>query len=372
MRISIIEAYWYYPEVGCEFPAQLAKKGHEVTAILWNDVASNATKQVFSNGFTVYKLPGINLFTAINLSNYPYVFGLPQTIAGLKPEIVDCQSHLFITTAQAVKAAKELGVPSVITVHGVMAVRDFATNMAQYAYLYTVGSWIFRKANVVRCLTESDAAEVIRYGCPPEKVRIIPNAVDTNLFKPKNKRTKNLVTWVGRFVHEKGLQYLIEAAGLVARQHKDVEFMLIGDGPLRREIETIVKRNGLSMNITFTGNRSHRQVAKTLQETALFVLPSLKEGMPLILLEAMACGVPVVCSRIPGISDVVTHGHNGLLVPDRNPEALANAILTLLDDESCGRRLGENARRLVAEKYGWDIIIKKIERVYDETIKEAH
>jgi glycosyltransferase involved in cell wall biosynthesis len=256
----------------------------------------------------------------------------------------------------------------VVTVHGVMARRDHATNLAQYVYLYTLGSRTFRKVNLVRCLTNSDAEEIMRCGCPSEKIRVIPSAVDTDLFRPENKQAENLIAWVGRFVQEKGLRYLVEAARLVVDQHKDVKFMLVGDGSLRRKIVSMVDRNGLSENVIFAGKLAHKEIAKTLQKATLFVLPSLREGMPFALLEAMACGVAVVGSHIPGISNVVTHEENGLLVPPENPEALANAILMLLNDESLRRRLGQNARRLMVEKYSWNIITNKIEKLYHEVL----
>jgi len=373
MHIAIVAAYWHYPEVAYEFPQHLVKQGHNINAILWNQKAHNIARHAVTNGFTIYKLPGINFFALFNSSQkYPYIFGLRRVIAQLRPELIDCQSHLFLTTIQAVKAAKELGIPSVVTVHGVTARRNLVTNMAQHIYLFSLGSWVFKEATLVRCLTKGDAQEIASYGCPPEKIRIIPNGVDTELFRPKNGQEENLVVWVGRFVQEKGLQYLIEAAKIVVSYRKDVKFMLIGDGPLMQEIRSMVDRYSLSNNIIFTGVVAHNQLTKTLQKATLFVIPSLKEGMPNTLLESLACGKPVIGSDISGINDIVTHGQNGLLVPPRNPEALANAILKLLDSKNLRRRLGQSARQLIVREYSWDIIIKKIEKVYHEAVEQAN
>jgi glycosyltransferase involved in cell wall biosynthesis len=351
----------------------LVKQGHNISAIVWNQKARNITRHVVTKGLNIYELPGINFFSTLNSSQkYPYIFGLRQAISQLRPELIDCLSPLFLTTIEAVKASKELGIPSVVTVHGVMAKRNLVTNMAQYIYLYSLGSWIFKEATLVRCLTKKDAQEIMRYGCPPEKIRIIPNGVDTELFRPENRQEENLVVWVGRFVQEKGLQYLIEAAKIVVSSLKNVKFMLIGDGPLMPKIRSMVNGYDLSNNIVFTGSVTHNQIAKTLQKATSFVLPSLKEGMPNALLESMACGKPVIGSDISGINDLVTHGQNGLLVPPRNPEALANAILTLLGSKNLRRRLGQSARQLIVREYSWDIIIKKIEKVYHEAVEQAN
>ncbi len=170
---------------------------------------------------------------------------------------------------------------------------------------------------------------------------------------------------------EKGLDCLIKAAKIVVKEYKNVEFALIGYGPLKEKAMKCAYDFGLSNNVHFMGPLSRDEVADLLGKASVFVLPSLKEGLPLSLLEAMASGVATVGSHVQGISDVVTHERNGLLVPSENPEALANAIVTLLVDESLRRRLGQNARRLMEKKHNWNIVTSKIERVYDEVTRRV-
>lgn len=369
VHVVIVAAYWYYPEAAYEFPLRLVRKGHKVTAILWNQNASIDTRNDVADGFTVYNVRGVNPCGAIDSGfRYPYVFGLSRMISKLKPDIIDCQSHLFLTTVQAIRAAKDLGIPSVVTVHGVMAKRGGLMNLAQYVFLFTLGSWIFRETDLVRCLTENDAKEVAKYRCPRDKVRIIRNAVDTDFFRPKNEADKedDLIVWTGRFVKEKGLEYLVDAAKRVVSHCNDVKFVLIGHGPLEQGIISSVDRNSLSKNFLFTGDFSRRQIAEILQKASLFALPSLREGMPFALLEAMACGAPVVGSDISGINDVIVHGQNGFLVPPKNSTTLADVILELLGDEDLRRIIGRNARQLMVEKYSWNTITSKIEKAYNE------
>jgi glycosyltransferase involved in cell wall biosynthesis len=116
------------------------------------------------------------------------MFNLSQLIAEVRPEIIDCQSHLFLTSFQAMELAKQKGLPIIVTVHGTLARRTLPLTVAQKTYVYAIGSRIFRKANLVRCLTNGDKQEIIKYGCPPDKIRIIPNAVDVNHFKPQQAR----------------------------------------------------------------------------------------------------------------------------------------------------------------------------------------
>lgn len=360
----------FYPDMPRDYFFELSvrqvKAEHEVDVLTWNKNKHPLEENV-SDGFTIYRLAGFNFSMDGVITDYPYLPSLPQKIEKLKPEIIHGESHLFLTTVQAVKAAKKLGVPSVVTVHGVIAKRSVAVNLAQYVYLRTLGLWLFKNADEIICLTKSDAQEIVRFGCPSEKIKVIPNAVDTNRFRPGKERQENLVVWVGRFVPEKGLRYLIKAAKTVVKDFKDVEFTLVGYGPLKANTIKLAFDYGLlNGTVHFTGPFDRNQVADILGKASITVLPSLKEGLPLSLLEAMACGKPVIGSDISGISDVIIHGQNGLLVPPGNPEALANAILTLLNDESLRRRLGHNARQLIVEKYSWNIITNKIEKVYYE------
>lgn len=374
MRITRI-SHLFYPDIISDYLAEFSmrqvKMGHEVDVLTWNK-NKRYPEESIADGFTIRRLAGFNFSVDGIVTDYPYLPNLPNRIAQLKPEIIHAESHLFLTTAQAIKKAKKLSIPSVATVHGVMAERNAFVNLAQYVYLYTVGSWIFKNVDRIICLTESDAREIISYRCPSEKIRIIPNAVDTSRFKPAMECQENLVVWVGRFVPEKGLDYLIEAAKIVAREFKDVEFMLVGYGPLRGNFRKLAYHFGLLNNvIRFAGPLGRDQVANILGKASVFVLPSLKEGLPLSLLEAMACGKPVIGSDVSGINDVIIHGENGILVPPRKPETLAHWILTLLNDENLRKRLGQTARQRIVEKYSWNMVLNKLENIYWEILNET-
>jgi len=370
-----VAAYWQYPQVAYEMPRRLAERGHSVDAIVWNPSSNDLDKQAVSSRFSVYKVPGINLASTIKKAQiYPYLLGLSHIIEALDPDIVDSQSHLFLTTAQALRSVRNLGTPSIVTVHGVMAKRDYLTNLAQNIYLYTIAKRIFNKASAVRCLTRNDAIEIGKYGCPIEKIRIIPNAVDTELFSPNDRMMKeeaDSIVWAGRFVQEKGLAHFVRAASIVVKNRGNVKFTIIGSGPLEREVRSMVERHGLSDNIVFTGSATREQVANTFKGAGIFALTSTREGMPLTLLEAMASGCATVVTAIPGIGDLVKHERNGIVVPTTNPKALADAILVLLDDRKLRRHLGQEARRSVVKKYGWELVISKVEQVYNEIVQEV-
>lgn len=364
----------FYPDMPKDYFYELSSrqvmKGYDVDIITWARNGKGCIKRV-PEGFYIHRLYGLNFSLGDAVREYPYLPGLSREIELLKPDIIHAESHLFLTSFQAVRKARRLGLPCVVSVHGVFADRGFGANLAQHLYLRIVGLSVFKLADRVICLTPSDAREVVRLGCPPEKVRVVPNAVDTERFKPCKEREADLVVWVGRFVPEKGLEYLIEAAKIVAQEFKDVKFLLVGYGSLKAKIMKLTFDRGLLNNVRFTGPLSRDEVAKVLGKATVFVFPSLREGLPLSVLEAMACGVPVVGSDIPGVNEVVKHEENGFLVPPKNSEALANVILTLLNDENLRRKVGRDARQLMTEKYNWNAIASKIEKVYHEAIKDA-
>lgn len=369
MRIALIAAYWMYPEVANEFPTLLSEKGYEVTAFLWNGGSKEIRKQPITDRYTVFQLPGINFYPPLDSprGKYPYLIGLTPLINELNPNIIDCQSHLFLTTVQAIRTASKLGIPTVVTVHGVHAERGRAINLLQRGYLGGVASWVFKKATVVRCLTRNDLQEITRYGCPVEKVKVVPNAVDTEFFRPSIREEDRMIVWAGRFVPEKGLEYLVKAAGIVSSQRTDAIFALIGEGSMKPRIEALIEKARLSERFLLPGSLSRRELLKMLQRASVFAFPSLKEGMPYSLLEAMSCGKAIVASDIPGISDVVTHGRDGLLVPPRDEKAIAQAISTLMHDRHLRTALGRNARKTVVEKHDWRIILRRLEDIYQET-----
>ena len=354
-------------------PSYLAKRGYEIDIL--SHVRSSDEKKLYARlkqkrirphfaEAVSFSIPGL-------VADFPFFLSLETMIKKLQPDVIHVNNLPFLTTFQSMRVARKLGKRGVVHVHGVIGERGSILNFAQRTYIHTIGHTVFKDTTKVICLTLHDAIKIRRYGCPAEKIRIIPNGVDVDKFRPEGDEVESLILWVGRFVQEKGLEYLIKGLHIVAKKQPAVKLAMTGDGPLLPKIQRIVKRYKLTENVIFLGLRSREEIPSIINKASIYALPSLNEGMPYALLEAMACGKPVVGSDIPGISDVITHGQNGLLIPPRNSEALANAILKLLDDGNLRRRLGRNARRLMVEKYSWNIITNKIEKVYYEAIKEA-
>ena len=203
-----------------------------------------------------------------------------------------------------------------------------------------------RRAGAVVVASAADREYVVqRHGILAEKVHIVPNPIDTATFRPGPAiaREPGLVTFVGRLEPQKGAGLLIEAV----MRTPGAKLRIIGDGSLRPQLERMAAGCG---RVEFMGAVPNEKLPSLLRRSQLFVLPSLYEGTPKSLLEAMACGVAVVAARTPGNTGVVTQGENGLLA-EPTPGALAEAISSLLGDAALRERLGEAAARYVREHH---------------------
>jgi glycosyltransferase involved in cell wall biosynthesis len=180
----------------------------------------------------------------------------------------------------------------------------------------------------------------------------------------------HIAVFVGRLSEEKNLSCLIDAWPMVLRRVPDAHLVLVGDGGTFRSVETPlrlqVERQGLGDRVHFAGRVTH--VLEHLLAADLFVLPSLAEGMSNALLEAMAAGVAVVATSIPGNAQVIDPGHTGVLVPADCAEALAGAIVRVLADPAQAQRLGQAARRAVEERFAVPRVGEGYCALYEELV----
>lgn len=215
------------------------------------------------------------------------------------------------------------------------------------------------------------AEATVRYAPEGKPVTVVPYGVDLDAFRPQPKPDGLAPTIgsVGRLSPEKGLLYFLKAAAEVARRRPDVRVLLAGDGPERRRLERLAAR--LRLHVEFAGEAPHERVPDILARLDVFVMPSTYEGFGVAALEAQAMEVPVVASDVYGIPDVVEDGVTGILVPPRDVPALADALLSLLDDAGKRRAMGSAGRRFVAERYSWQQNAARMEALYRDLLQQS-
>lgn len=190
-----------------------------------------------------------------------------------------------------------------------------------------------------------------------EKLHVIPNAIDTNRFRPfAEKKEPGSVLFVGRLEPQKNLEALIEAmAGLEGK------LWIVGEGSLRRKLEELAQQKGIAVD--FKGIVPQAELPLLLNRAEVFILPSLYEGSPKALLEAMACGLPCIAADLPEIRELVRHKDNGYLCTTK-ADSIANALAALFKDTSLRMRLGKQARVTICESFAFEKIFQKELELY--------
>jgi glycosyltransferase involved in cell wall biosynthesis len=212
--------------------------------------------------------------------------------------------------------------------------------------------------------------------CAPAKLVVIPNGVDFSRFQSPGTATKEalglsphdkVVVSVGRLTWKKAPHCLLAAAQMILQEEPAARFLIVGDGPLRSQVEQQAEALGIRARCTFAGTVS--DVLPFLRASDVFVLSSVIEGMANALLEALACGTPAVVTDAGGNAEVVQHGKTGFIVPHSEPQRLAEATLRLLREPALAGQMGEAARQDMVERYSLPHMLRSIEALYDELLQ---
>lgn len=209
------------------------------------------------------------------------------------------------------------------------------------------------------------------------KITILPNAVQVSRFGQVSSSdanrlreelsiapTSRVLLFVGRLTRAKGLDVLLDAFSML---EQDAVLLIAGDGPLRDELFTRAYRKNIEQRARFLGFR--KDIPKLLMASDMFVLPSRWEGIPIALLEAMACGKPIAASGVGGITEVIDHGRDGLLVSPGDVDALHQVLRLLLNDHTLAERLGRAAKSKAATQFSVGVVEKQLLDLYEEIIE---
>lgn len=229
---------------------------------------------------------------------------------------------------------------------------------------YMIFLKVFKLADKIVVLSREMEKELVSHGFKKEQLVLIPNAVDINKFRPyRNKdelkvrygfENKKIIIFVGRLTEQKGVEYLIRSFQKL--EIKEKFLIILGDGKLRKNLEILTLELGINDYVLFAGKKEN--VVPYLQLSDIFVLPSISEGLPIVLLEAMACGLPVVVTEVGGNIDVVENVINGYLIEPKNIYEIKSAIEDLFKDEIKLKIIGETNRKKIEREYSYETITK--------------
>lgn len=282
-------------------------------------------------------------------------------------DIIHAHSHLCFSTNLCAILRKMGSSPLVITTHGGLNSQR-APKLVQNVYNATVAKMTFDAADKIICYTDIEKSEMIDFGVKPEKIAVIHNGIDTDRFIPLKEpdfKKKNLL-WIGRYVPGKGVEYLIEAFSLLKQKYPEVSLTMVGRGPKKEKIMQRINELNLQNSITIKDFVPNSEIVQLYHSSNVLLLPSLREGVPRVILEAMSCGIPVVCTGLPHLVDIVDG--SGFLVPLKDPDTLAEKTSQILSDPALAKRFGENGRKKVVENYSWKDTVQKTMKLYAELI----
>jgi glycosyltransferase involved in cell wall biosynthesis len=373
----------------------VAARGHEVHVVApWHRLVQRGREErgVFFHFFKYAPVPALNVFgyaagmrADVRLRGAAWVAApLALTAGWFKAMRVAQKRHATIMHAHWVvpggvmAAAAAPALPLVVSLHGSDVFVAEHVSPARVA-----ARAVFGRAGFVTACSADLARRATRLGAAEERLEVVPYGVDTGRFKPdpSSRATHRaelglredapLLFTAGRLVRKKGFEYLIEA---VSRLPADTTLAIAGTGDLEAELEARAREAHVADRVRFLGNVTQDAVASWFAAADVAVIPSVRDdsgnvdGLPNTVLEALATGTPVIATPAGGISAVIMNDATGLLVRERDPEALASAAGALLRDRPRATALGRAAREMVDARFGWAAAAARFEAAYDRAL----
>lgn len=342
------------------------EKGHEIHVI------SFEKGQI--EGITVHilKLPVL-----VKSATFPLklasIFRMKALIRNIKPDIL----HAHYVTNYGLFGALCNYKPFVLTALGsdILSVQTESPLIRGIKTL--IKTYVVKKADVVTVDSRSLMKEIIKFGAPLEKVKIISHGVSLNEFNPNKKSSlfkKNLkippesqvVTSTRNLEKVYDVETVIKAIPNVIKVKPNVHFLVIGEGTQKKYLQKIANSLNVQKYVTFVGKIPNEEVAKFLANSNIYVSTSLSDSTSVSLLEAMAAQLPAVVTDIEGNREWIKNGENGFVIPKSNPELLAEKIGLLLDDEKTAEKFGACNRKIVEEKANYNKEMAKVEKIYEQ------
>jgi glycosyltransferase involved in cell wall biosynthesis len=382
----------HFPYIGHLNDADYDKKyAHGGTEIAAYNLAINIAKKHEVDVFTTSMTSKDSVDTVGNIRIYRYGTILKIASANLtsgilyKPlsheiDIAHAQYNTPYSDYSALRYAKKKNVPFVVTYHNDAPESGgiFIRNWANKIYNRTLLKNVLSGADTIIATSNSYINESRFLPNYKEKIEVIPNGIDlkefeNNLSKAECREKLNLpqdkkiILFFGNIVVYKGPHILLKAIAIIKDFIKDFELVFAGRGEMQEELIKMAKKLGVEKNIRFTGYVEEHLKPLYFKSADIFCLPSinLAEAFGIVNLEAMACGIPIVSTKLGGIPDVVEDGKSGLLAKPNDEESLAEKLIYLLENEDAAKKMGKHGKQKVRD-YSWEKIAEKTEEIYKE------
>lgn len=306
---------------------------------------------------------------------FPFAPGFFRRLRVTNPSIV--HAHFAIDAIQSLPIASKLDIPLVVSLHGFDVTSSDNALLSSFAgrHFLQHRNRLFRDASAFICVSRFIRDAALRAGFPESKLHVHYTGIDCEQFRFTNShRDPKLILFVGRLVEKKGCEYLLRAMTIVQRSDPDAHVEIIGEGPLRSQLEGLAA--SLSIRATFRGVQNPREVAYSMSRARILCNPSVtastgdKEGFGMVFAEAQAAGTPPVSFYHAAIPEVVRHGQTGLLCAEGDISALAASLQTLLNDSTLWAVMNRQSREWVKNQFDIATQTQNLEMLYDECISQ--
>jgi glycosyltransferase involved in cell wall biosynthesis len=263
--------------------------------------------------------------------------------------------------------ARPVGINPVVTSFGTL-----------YDMVY--GKKLLRAAYRIIAVSHFVKADIAKYGIDERKMEVIWNGVDTKFFKPSEKTFKKkyaekfdtLLLFLGRLIAQKGLSLLIDAMAEVVKEYPKTGLLIVGRGKEKEKLREKARKLALNKNVIFPGFIPEGQLPNLYSSADIFVLPSLWEVLPISLLEALACGIPLLVSDAGGNPEVVENGVNGFIFRRGDTRELAQKMRVLISNPKRRKRMGRESRKTAVKKFDWELIAEQTLKYYRESYEDFY
>ncbi|MCX8153045.1 MAG: glycosyltransferase family 4 protein [Candidatus Bathyarchaeota archaeon] len=357
---------------------RLMKKQFEPTVVTHRNYTA---KNYMVDGIPVKCYESVNVGFRLGIPYaVPHISSFKTFLEAVKSsDLIHVHGHPYLSSLIGAKIAKEYGKPVVLTQHNTfIEYENSLWDHAEWLNDCLIGRETLKAADKIVVVSRATQDYVLSLGADPKRIRVLHNGVDIDHFKPlagvKEEMRKKLgipksvtvVLTVRRIVYKNGVDTLIESAEKAIQKNPHLVFLVVGKGPDFAKVKEKIAQLRLQEKFRLIGFVSDDELPLCYNASDFFVLPSKSgEGLPLVALEAMACGLPVIATNVGGIAEIVK-GEYGKLVPPDSPEILAEAIL-----EFSGREwntLRKELRFMIEQKYSWDKNVEKLVEIYEELI----
>jgi glycosyltransferase involved in cell wall biosynthesis len=356
-----------------ELTRRLIKKGYEVKVLTTDFESQPGPDTIEGIRIHRYHIP----FFAFRTPIIPHI---PLKLFSNHSDLIHVISTYPTLTDLALTIGKMLDKPVVVTHQLDGGAEGWLGRTATKLYHRTIAAPLIHLADRVVSTSYSYASSSPILSPILDDVKVIPNAVDETIFNPSIdgsevalkyglRNTRN-VLFVGRLVPYKGLEYLLSAIEILQHEFSDIHLVIVGEGELKLKLVQLAEDLGIKELVDFVGHVPNSSLPPFYTSSDLVVLPSISrlEAFGIALIEAMACGKPVVASSIPGPGEIVEDGVTGYLVPPKDASGLAKAISLIIQNEDMAKRMGKEGRRRVEDNYTWERVTSRYDRLYNELL----